>query len=77
MFLHKKPKGQQRLAPPPGMGTADVRLESSICTGEKTIGFFERSTGKLLRQEWVRSPQDVVDFYRTYGLGEPPAELLR
>lgn len=72
MFFGKKAAPERR-TPPPGMGIEDVRLESSICTGEKTIGFYERSTGRLLRSEWVRTPQDIVDFYHVYGW-EPPED---
>ena len=35
--------------PPTGMGRANIRTESSICTGETTIGFYDPHTGKLLQ----------------------------
>ena len=45
----------------------DIRVESSICTGEKTIGFYDRSAHRLRHAELVRSEQDVLDFFAQYG----------
>ena len=33
----------------------EVKVQSSTCTGERTIGFFDRVTGRLLYSELVRS----------------------
>ncbi len=46
----------------------EVKIESSTCTGEKTIGFFDPISRKLLYRELVCSEQDVTDFYEKYGL---------
>ena len=46
----------------------DVVMESSICTGEKTIGFKNPQTGKTERSVVVRSPQDIDNFYREHKL---------
>ena len=46
----------------------EVKIESSTCTGEKTIGFFDPVSRKLLYRELVRSELDVADFYEKYGL---------
>lgn len=46
----------------------EVKIESSTCTGEKTIGFFDPVSRKLLYRELVRSEKDVADFYEKYGL---------
>ncbi len=46
---------------------ADVEIESSICTGEKIIGF-KNASGKLERAEAVRTPEDIDAFYRRYDL---------
>ena len=32
---------------PEGYTAADIKLESSTCTGEKTIGFYDRHDKKL------------------------------
>ncbi|MCC8069511.1 MAG: hypothetical protein LIO71_07165 [Ruminococcus sp.] len=46
----------------------DVKVESSICTGEKTIGFYDPKTKKLLYSELVTSPSDVDNFYKKYDI---------
>ena len=46
----------------------DVSMESSICTGEKTIGFKNPQTGKIEQSVVVRGAQDIDDFYRTHKL---------
>lgn len=68
MFFRKK---GARAIPPQGMGRADIRTESSICTGETTIGFYDPRTGKLLQAVAVRSPQEIAAYYVLYGF-EPP-----
>lgn len=46
----------------------DIKIESSICTGEKTIGFYSAADKKLHYAELVRTNSDVAEFYRKYGL---------
>lgn len=46
----------------------EVRVQSSTCTGEKTIGFYDRASGNLMYSELVRSPEDIDSFYAKYGL---------
>ena len=46
----------------------DIKVEASICTGERTIGFYDKTTKKLMCAELVRSDTDIADFYRKYGL---------
>ncbi len=53
---------------PEGFTEDDVRVESSVCTGEKTIGFFSRAENKLVLAELVRSDDDIEKFYRKYDL---------
>ena len=45
----------------------EVRLESSTCTGEKTIGFFDPVSKKLMYSELVRSQEDIDSFCEKYG----------
>ena len=64
MMLFKK-----KVIPIPKPFTAaDIRIESSICTGEKTIGFYDKGSKKLVNSELVRSEADVNEFYRKYGV---------
>lgn len=49
--------------------TADmVKTESSVCTGEKTIGFYDKSTKRLMYAEVVRTAADIDAFYVRYGI---------
>lgn len=46
----------------------EVKIESSTCTGEKIIGFYNPKSKKLLYSELVTSSQDINDFYTKYGI---------
>ncbi|MGN1412310.1 MAG: hypothetical protein ACI4WH_07405 [Oscillospiraceae bacterium] len=46
----------------------EVKLESSTCTGEKTIGFYDPKSKKLLYSELVTSQKDIDNFYSKYGI---------
>lgn len=53
---------------PEGFSAEDIKVESSVCTGEKTIGFFSKSERKLVQAELVQSERDIEEFYAKYGL---------
>lgn len=53
---------------PEGFTEDDVKIESSVCTGEKTIGFFSKSENKLMYAELVRNDDDIKEFYKKYGI---------
>ena len=61
-------KRSKPLPLPDGFSEKDIKIESSICTGEKTIGFFSNTDKKLHFAELVRSGQDIDDFYAKYGV---------
>lgn len=64
-------KGKVKSIPiPEGFTAEDIRVESSVCTGERTIGFYSHSDKRLHFAELVRSEGDVEEFYRKYGAGE-------
>lgn len=65
-------KNQMPLPIPAPFTAQDIRIEASICTGERTIGFYDKGSGKLLYAEFVRSEDDIRRFYHRYGL-EPEA----
>lgn len=46
----------------------EIKVESSICTGEKTIGFYDPAERKLLYTELVRNDGDIQAFYDKYGI---------
>ena len=43
-------------------------LRCSVCTGEQTACMREKATGKLREVQLIRSPRDLEDFCRTYGV---------
>ena len=62
-------KNKNKTLPIPNGFTADdIKIESSICTGEKTIGFYSAADKKLHYAELVRTNADIEDFYRKYGV---------
>lgn len=52
---------------PDGFTPEDIKIESSTCTGEKTIGFYSAADKKLHFAELVRTNADIEKFYRKYG----------
>ncbi|MCD7730659.1 MAG: hypothetical protein LUI05_04085 [Oscillospiraceae bacterium] len=52
---------------PEGFSAKDIRIESSICTGEKTIGFYSAEDKKLHFAELVRTESDITAFCEKYG----------
>lgn len=65
MSLFKKPR---REPVPKGCEGLEVRIESSTCTGEKVIGFYEPVSKKLLCSELVRSDEEIKAFCERYGV---------
>lgn len=49
----------------------DVRVESSTCTGERTIGFYDKGKKMLMLAELVQSDEDISRFYEKYGISRP------
>lgn len=45
-------------------------IRSSICTGEKVAGFQDARTGKFTDVMLIRTPGDLEEFRRLYGIGE-------
>ena len=46
----------------------EIKIMSSTCTGEKTIGFYNLNTREIMYPELVKSDSDVEAFYEKYGL---------
>ena len=61
-------KRKKALPIPEGFSEIDIKIESSVCTGEKTIGFYSAVEKKLICAELVRSADDIIAFYERYGL---------
>ena len=43
---------------------------ASICTGEQVAGFKDIQTGKLEEIMLIKSPRDLDDFKKIYGITE-------
>ena len=63
-LFHRK---KETLPIPESFTAADIRTEASTCTGERTIGFYDRGAHRLRYAELVRTEQDIRDFYEKYG----------
>lgn len=61
-------KKAKQIPIPGGFTAEDIKIESSICTGEKTIGFYSAADKKLHYAELVRGNADIEEFYRKYGV---------
>lgn len=55
---------------PEGFTENDIKIESSTCTGEQTIGFFSQTENRLMFAELVQSENDIEKFYKKYGLSK-------
>lgn len=58
----------RNLPVPEGFTEKDIKIESSTCTGEKTIGFYSPADKKLHYSELVRTSGEIAAFYRKYGV---------
>ncbi|NLT08403.1 MAG: hypothetical protein GXY08_02745 [Ruminococcus sp.] len=57
----------------------DIMLGRSACTGERTIGFYDKNAKRLMHEELVLSGKDISGFYKKYGLTPPneePKEII-
>ncbi len=63
-----KMSGKKTIPIPDGFSEKDIKIESSTCTGEKTIGFYCSSDKNLHYAELVKSDFDIENFYHKYGL---------
>ncbi len=66
-MMFKKKKAAP-LPLPDGFTAGDIKTESSICTGETTIGFYSRETNRLTYAELVKTEADIDAYYAKYGL---------
>ena len=48
----------------------EIKIMSSTCTGEETIGLYNRNTREIMYPELVKSDSDVEAFYEKYGLNK-------
>lgn len=50
-------------------------LRTSICNGDKVVGFRDRETGKFEEVACIKSDRDLEDFLYEYGISR--AELKK
>ncbi len=46
----------------------EIKVQSSTCTGERVIGFYDRKTHELKYSELVQSDDDIRNYYKKYGI---------
>ena len=51
-------------------------IRASICTGEKVAGFQDLATGRFADVMLIRSPEDLREFCRLYGVKEEELTTL-
>ena len=73
-LFHRK---KETLPIPEPFTAANIRTEASTCTGERTIGFYDRGAHRLRYAELVRSVQDIRDFFAKYGADLDESTLQR
>ena len=55
--------------------TQEPAVRSSVCTGEMTVGFIDRKTGKFREYGLARSQSDVDAFCKRVGI--KPKDIKR
>ena len=50
--------------------TQEPAVRRSICTGEMTVGFIDRATGKFHEYMCVRTREELEEFRRALGAEE-------
>ena len=55
--------------------TMEPAVRSSICTGEMTVGFLDRKTGRFREYELARGQSDVKAFCKRVGM--EPKDIKR
>ena len=49
-------------------------VRASICTGEKAAGFKNKADGRFHEVMLIRTPADIEEFKRTYGIKDVKVE---
>lgn len=50
--------------------TQTPAIRSSICTGEKTVGFIDNATGRFHEVMLIKSEKDLDEFKKACGVSE-------
>lgn len=63
-------KTKEAPKPPYDAAAEEPALRCSICTGEQVAGFRDRTTGRFREVTLIRTPKDLEDFKKDYGVEE-------
>ena len=70
-FSRKEP--ERTLFPPEQF---EPVIRSSICTGERTACMRDRQSGKVHEIMLIRTPQDLAEFAKAYGVDTDDIETI-
>lgn len=65
-----KQKTKEAPKPPFDPDAEEAAIRCSICTGEQVAGFRNRSTGHFREVTLLKTPKDLEDFKKDYGVSE-------
>ena len=67
-LFSRKPKETPR--PPFDPAVEEAAIRCSICTGEQVAGFRDKTTGRFREVTLLRTPKDLEDFQKAYGVSD-------
>ena len=65
-----KQKTKEAPKPPFDPDVEEAAIRCSICTGEQVAGFRNKSTGHFREVALLKTPKDLDDFKKDYGVSE-------
>ena len=65
-----KQKTKEAPKPPFDPDTEEPAIRCSICTGEQVAGFRNKSTGHFREVALLKTPKDLEDFKKDFGVSD-------
>ena len=72
-FFHRAKRSG---AEPFDLSTQQPAMRKSICTGEITVGYIDRATGKFHDMQLAASQQKAEAFFRDRGAGDQEIKVI-
>lgn len=72
MFRHKKKSDRKEF----DREKMIPAVRSSICTGEKVVGFRNKQTGKFEEVMMIRTEQELQEFADMYGIDRTKIQIF-
>ena len=72
-FFHRAKRSG---AEPFDLSTQQPAMRKSICTGEITVGYIDRTTGKFHDMQLAASQQEAEVFFRDRGAGDQEIKVI-